>query len=355
MIIGNIIEKDIIEHKKELENVLTAGNWNEKDDEYSEMFILQNLQQFWLPEEISLSNDVKVWKNLTEKERDTYSKVLAGLTLLDTIQGDVGMNKIAEHIDSHQKKAVMTFMGGMENAVHARSYSNIFLTLETSEKINLLFKWVEENPHLQKKAMIIKYFYDNITDDISLAKAMVSSVALESFLFYSGFFYPLYMAGQGKLVGAGEIINLILRDESIHGVYIGLNYQEITQKLTQEEQNKLEKFTKDLFIELLDNEISYTRELYDDIDLTIDVIDFVKYNANKALNNLGYDGIFEHENVNSIVLNGLKTDTKTHDFFSTKGNGYKKAKVVSIKNEDFYFGETMTKTTTIFDKIQEEK
>lgn len=195
--------------------VLTAGNWNRKDDNYSEMFILQNLKQFWLPEEISLSNDVLSWNTLTNDERDTYSKVLAGLTLLDTLQGDIGMSKIAEHVESHQKKAVFSFMGGMENAVHARSYSNIFLTLETSQRINELFDWVQENEFLQRKGTIINKYYKNIVDDYSLAQAMAASVALETFLFYSGFYYPLYMAGQGKLVGSGEIINLIIRDESI--------------------------------------------------------------------------------------------------------------------------------------------
>ena len=52
--------------------------------------------------------------------------------------------------------------------------------------------------------------------------AMVASVFLESYLFYSGFFYPLYLAGQGKLTASGEIINLIIRDESIHGVFVGI-------------------------------------------------------------------------------------------------------------------------------------
>lgn len=141
--------------------------------------------------------------------------MLAGLTLLDTLQGDVGMNNIAQHFDSHQKKALLTFMGGMENAVHARSYSNIFLTLQPSSKINELFEWVVENPQLQKKAKVIKHYYDSIKDEYSLAQALIASVALESFLFYSGFFYPLYMGGQGRLVGSSEIITLILRDESI--------------------------------------------------------------------------------------------------------------------------------------------
>lgn len=316
---------------------LTAGNWNQKDDNYSDVFILQNLNQFWQPEEVSLTSDVSSWNKLSQNERDTYSKVLAGLTLLDTIQGDVGMNKIADAMESHQKKAVMSFMGGMENAVHARSYSNIFLTLESSQRINELFEWVSDNKHLQLKGQLIKQYYDNIKDDYSLAQAMVASVALESFLFYSGFFYPLYMAGQGKLRGAGEIIALIIRDELIHGTYIGLNYQEIVDKLPQDKQDSLKLFTEQLFTDLLRNEVSYTRYLYDQVDLTMEVVDFVKYNANKGLNNLGYEGIFEHDTVNPIVLNGLNVGKQTHDFFSVKGDSYKKAKVVKMEDSDFIF------------------
>src|SRR6185312_11830809 len=108
-------------------------------------------------------------------------------------------------------------MAAMENAVHAKSYSNIFITLATKEEINEVFEWVKENKFLQKKQDIIATLYNNIQkeDDISLYKAMVASVFLESFLFYSGFYYPLYFYGQGKLMNSGEIINLIIRDESI--------------------------------------------------------------------------------------------------------------------------------------------
>lgn len=316
---------------------LTAGNWNTRDDGFSEMFLLQNLSQFWQPEEISLANDINTWNTLSQEEQDTYSKVLAGLTLLDTLQGDYGMSDIARHVKSHQKKAVFTFMGGMETAVHARSYSLIFQTLESSKRINELFEWVKESSHLQKKGYLIKKYYEDIVDDFTLAKAMCASVALETFLFYSGFYYPLYLAGQGKLVGSGEIINLIIRDESIHGVYTGLNYQELCKKFTDDQVKELEEFTMSLFDELLENEINYARYLYDPIDLSIDVIDFVKYNANKALNNLGYDERYEHDEPNPIVLNGLNTGRKTHDFFSVKGDSYKKAKVVTLKNDDFYF------------------
>lgn len=320
-------------------NVLTAGNWNAPDDDFTEMFILQNLRQFWLSEEISISGDQLSWRNLSADEQDTYKKVLAGLTLLDTIQGDVGMNKIAEHVPSHQQKATLSFMGGMENAVHARSYSNIFLTLANGEEIDYLFEWIKDNPHLQRKASTIDRYYREAGGyDLSLYKAMVASVALESFLFYSGFYYPLYMAGQGKLIASGEIINLIIRDESIHGVYVGLLAQTLIDDYPEDIQVEMGRFTNDLFDELIYNEIEYTRELYDELGLSNDVINFVKYNANKALNNLGHDARYEHGEVNPIVLNGLDTKSKSHDFFSTKGNSYKKALVEPIRDEDFIFG-----------------
>lgn len=90
-------------------------------------------------------------------------------------------------------------------------------------------------------------------------------------------------------------------------------------------------------MELYHNETEYTAHVYDPVGLTHDVKSFVRYNANKAMQNLGFEPPFEEEPVNSIVLNGLETTTKSHDFFSQKGNGYKKAIVEAIKDEDFNF------------------
>ncbi|WP_411685038.1 class 1b ribonucleoside-diphosphate reductase subunit beta [Aeromonas caviae] len=322
-----------------MEKTYTAANWSQHEDDYTQMFYNQNVKQFWLPEEISLTGDLLTWKYLGKNEQDTYMKVLAGLTLLDTEQGNTGMPQIQEHVEGHQRKAVLNFMAMMENAVHAKSYSNIFMTLATTEEINDVFEWVKDNKYLQKKAEIIVGIYNSIRkgDELSLYKAMVASTYLESFLFYSGFYYPLYFYGQGRLMQAGEIINLIIRDEAIHGVYVGLLAQEIYNKQDEETKKELNKFAKDLLLTLYENELEYTEDVYDKVGLTSDVKKFIRYNANKALMNLGFDPYFEEEEINPIVLNGLNTKTKSHDFFSMKGNGYKKATVEPVKDEDFYF------------------
>ncbi|RKD25837.1 class 1b ribonucleoside-diphosphate reductase subunit beta [Ammoniphilus oxalaticus] len=317
--------------------VYTAANWSQHDDSFTQLFYTQNTRQFWLPEEISLTGDIHSWKSLTDEERRAYMQVLAGLTMLDTIQGDDGMTSIVQHVEGHQRKAVLTFMAAMENAVHAKSYSNIFMTLASKEEIDGLFRWVQVNPYLQRKAGMIRNYYDNITDQESLYKAMVMSVFLESFLFYSGFYYPLYFYGQGRMMNSGEIINLIIRDESIHGVYVGLLAQELYGKFSAEKQEELKDFVFRSLQELYENEVEYTSDVYDPVGLSSDVKVFVRYNANKALANLGFDSYFEDEEVNPVVLNGLSTETKSHDFFSQKGNGYKKANIEPIKDEDFIF------------------
>lgn len=314
-----------------------AVNWNKVNDEYVMMFWNQNISQFWLDTEIPLSSDKATWGELSPEEQEVYKRVLGGLTLLDTIQGTVGMPKIAEKVDDLQKKAVLSVMGMMEN-VHAKSYSSIFTTLAPTKEIDEIFEWVEQNKYLQKKADVISKYYENIHSPKDLYMAMVASVFLESFLFYSGFYYPLFLSGQGKLTSSGEIINLIIRDESIHGVLVGIIAQEVFETLSPEEQ----KVTHDEMYELLNflysNESLYTEEIYSAIGLEEDVKRFIRYNANKALNNLGHEHFFPEEDVNPIVVNGLKTDTKQHDFFSVKGNGYvKSVNVRELTDEDFNF------------------
>jgi ribonucleoside-diphosphate reductase beta chain len=317
--------------------VMKAVNWNRPDDDFTITFWNQNIMQFWTDEEIPLSDDKMSWMTLSDAERTLYMKVLGGLTLLDTVQGGVGMPKILEHVEGLQRKAVLAFMGMMEQ-IHAKSYSSIFTTLASTEEIDGVFRWVESNNHLQTKADTIAQYYNNIESDKDLYLAMAASVLLESYLFYSGFFYPLYLAGQGKMTSSGEVIDLILRDESIHGLYIGVLAQEIYAKLEPDVQKDADEILRGLLMFLHQNEEKYTDDLYTSIGLADEVKKFIRYNANKAFMNLGLDPMFEEEEVNPIVFNGISTRTKQHDFFSKKGNGYVRTiHVEPMTDDDFVF------------------
>ena len=317
-----------------LDKIHKAVNWNKEDDNFTQAFWEQNVKQFWLPEEISVSKDLKNWNELSERERTLYKRVLAGLTLLDTKQGNNGIPSMMSLTENFQRKAVLSFMGTMEE-IHAKSYSSIFTTLLSNREIDELFDWIETEETLQRKAELILEQYENTKDEKSLYLSMVTSVFLESFLFYSGFFYPLFLAGQGKMVASGEIISLILRDESLHGKYIGLLAQEKYNAFSDEVKKELDEKMYEIFNKLMENEIDYTKLIYAESGMENEVINFLKYNANRALENLGFDNYYEVDPINPIVLNGLSTETKTHDFFSTKGNGYQKGIYEELEDEDF--------------------
>ncbi len=336
----------------------TGGNWNENEDSFTQFFYEQNLSQFWRPEDISLQPDLNIWHILPEEVKLAYAQNLLVLTFLDTYQGDIGMPVVSRSMDEkyHQRKAVINFMAAMENAVHAKSYSNIFMTYLPTTTIEELFNWGEQNENLQNIMTMIVGTYETLdrynylkkydkehatfTDkefDEAQWKAMAASVFLETWLFYSGFYYPLYFYGQGKLMQAGEIINLILRDESIHGLYIGRLAQEVYDKFTPTKQKELKIWLDDLLDNLYHEQSELVETIYDAVDLSHDVKVFVRYNANKALMNLGFEPVFPNEEVNPVVINGLNTETKTMDNFSMKGNGYQKMKSEMLKDADFYF------------------
>lgn len=316
-----------------------AVNWNTPENDYVEMFWEQNLKQFWIDTEYIPSKDIDSWKSLSPELREAYKKALGGLTLLDTLQSHTGMPKVIDHIEGLQNKSVLSYMCMME-AIHAKSYSTIFTTVASTTEIDAIFEWASTNEQLQFKAKTIDGYYrkldrENVSKE-EIYMALVASVMLETFLFYSGFFLPLWLAGQGQMVASCDIIKKIIADESIHGVFVGLLAQEIFNTFSEKKKAKLKVELFSLMDMLYENEMKYTDHVYSDVGLGSEVKEYIRYNGNKALMNLGFEPRYEVNEVNPIVLNGLNVETTQHDFFSKKSTNYEKTlEVVHLHDEDF--------------------
>ena len=298
--------------------LVRAINWNRIEDEKDLEVWNRLVNNFWLPEKVPLSNDLQSWADFTEAEKRLTERVFTGLTLLDTIQGTVGAVSLIPDARTPHEEAVLTNISFMES-VHAKSYSSIFSTLCSTQEIDAAFRWSEENEHLQKKAQIILKYYDG--DDP--LKRKIASTMLESFLFYSGFYLPIYWSSKAKLTNTADLIRLIIRDEAVHGYYIGYKYQQAVRESINPEHYKDHTFA--LMFELYENEVQYTRSLYDPVGLSEDVLKFLHYNANKTLMNLGYEAMFPKEmtDVNPAILSALSPGGgENHDFFSGSGSTY---------------------------------
>jgi ribonucleoside-diphosphate reductase beta chain len=312
-----------------------AINWNRIEDEKDVEVWNRLVNNFWLPEKVPLSNDVQSWATLTPQEQELTMRVFTGLTLLDTLQGTVGaVSLIPDAITPHEE-AVYTNIAFMES-VHAKSYSSIFSTLASTPEIDAAFRWASENPYLQKKADIVMDFYQGD----SPLKRKVASTLLESFLFYSGFYLPMYWSSHAKLTNTADLIRLIIRDEAVHGYYVGYKYQKGLEKVSEAEREELKDYTYNLMYELYDNEVAYSHDLYDSVGLAEDVKKFLHYNANKALMNLGYEALFPSTvtDVNPAILSALSPNAdENHDFFSGSGSSYVIGKAESTEDEDWDF------------------
>mgnify|MGYP000386503071 FL=1 len=312
-----------------------AINWNRLQDDKDLEVWNRLTANFWLPEKVPLSNDVQSWGTLREDEQTLTIRVFTGLTLLDTIQNTVGAPSMMPDAQTPHEEAVLTNIAFME-AVHARSYSSIFSTLCSTKEVDEAFRWSEENPQLQAKSRLVLEEYDAAADP---NRRKIASVFLESFLFYSGFYLPMYWSSRGKLTNTADLIRLIIRDEAVHGYYIGYKFQRALARLSEAERTAMKDFAFSLLLELYDVEAQYTELLYDRIGLTEDVKAFLHYNANKALQNLGYEALFPPAacEVNPAILSALSPDSENHDFFSGSGSSYVIGTAVATEDEDWDF------------------
>jgi ribonucleoside-diphosphate reductase beta chain len=310
-------------------------NWNKIEDPIDLEVWNRLTSNFWLPEKVPLANDVQSWATLHPDEQELTMRVFAGLTMLDTVQATVGAMTLMPDSRTQHEEAVITNIAFMES-VHAKSYSSVFSTLCSSTDIDAAFRWSEDNPFLQKKAEIVITRYRG--DDP--LKRKIASVLLESFLFYSGFYLPMHWSSRGKLTNTADLIRLIIRDEAVHGYYIGYKFQQAFQEASEGRQEELTNYAYELLMELYENEVRYTADLYDSMGLTEDVKAFLRYNGNKALMNLGFDALFPKEatEVNPSILSSLSPNSdENHDFFSGSGSSYVIGKHEATTDDDWDF------------------
>ncbi len=191
---------------------VSAINWNRVQDEKDAEVWDRLVGNFWLPEKVPVSNDIPSWGTLTPQEKQLTMRVFTGLTLLDTIQGTVGAVSLIPDAITPARRG-----GVHQHRVHgvgARQELQLDL-LDTvlHPRHRRRFRWSEENPNLQRKAEIVMDYYQG---DEPL-KRKVASTLLESFLFYSGFYLPMYWSSRAKLTNTADLIRLIIRDEAVHG------------------------------------------------------------------------------------------------------------------------------------------
>ena len=198
-------------------NTTNLNDFNNMKYTWASAWYRQAMNNFWIPEEINLSTDVKDYRNLSAAEREAFDKILSFLVFLDSIQ-TANLPCIGQYITANEVNLCLTIQGFQE-AVHSQSYSYMLDTIcSPAERDSILYQW-KDDPILLARNHFIGDLYNEFQakkTSFQLVKTLIANYILEGIYFYSGFMFFYNLGRNGKMPGSAQEIRYINRDENTH-------------------------------------------------------------------------------------------------------------------------------------------
>ena len=181
----------------------------------------------WVPEEVSMQQDVELWKKAGALSEDERRMIMWNLGFFSTAESLTANNlvlAIYRHITNPEARQYL-LRQAYEEAVHTDTfiYCCDTLALDPDE----VYKMYETIPSIREKdefvVGITKSVFDpnfNTVGVENIQKFVHDLVGfyviMEGIFFYAGFAMMLSMLRKNRMVGIGEQFQFILRDESVH-------------------------------------------------------------------------------------------------------------------------------------------
>ena len=312
-------------------NTTNLNDFNNMKYSWVSDWYRQGMNNFWIPEEINLSQDLKDYNKLSKEEKTAYDKILSFLIFLDSVQ-TANIGNISNYITASEVNLCLTIQAFQE-AVHSQSYSYMLDSIcSTEERNNILYQWRDDKILLQRNKFIgdlYNNFINNPTKK-NLLKTIMANYILEGIYFYSGFMFFYNLERNGKMPGSAQEIRYINRDENTH-LWL---FRNIIKELQNEEP---ELFTDNMKNELIsmmkqgvENEIEWGHYVIGDNIQGINkklIEDYIKYLGNLRLSAIGLPKLYDISDENPakwVDIFGDANLVKT-DFFEAKSTAYAKA------------------------------
>ena len=213
-------------------NTTNLNDFNNMKYTWASSWYRQAMNNFWIPEEINLSADLKDYKNLTAAERTAYDKILSFLVFLDSIQ-TANLPCIAQYITANEVNLCLTIQGFQE-AVHSQSYSYMLDSIcSPVERDRILYQW-KEDEHLLRRNTFIGNLYNEFQekkDDVTLLRVIMANYILEGTnLFHGLLSLCVKLGGVGPKNFAVSLKETSLHDHICYIRRIGLIHQFLNGK-----------------------------------------------------------------------------------------------------------------------------
>lgn len=314
-------------------NTTNLREWNRVKYNWSNTMYRTMLNNFWVPEEIALNEDVKQFPHLTDGERNAFDKIISFLNFLDSVQSE-NLPNLSRYITASEVSSLINIQTFQEE-IHAQSYSYILDTVTNPITRDKIYDMWREDEHLLNRNKFIAGIYEEFNQNPTqhnFLKVIMANYILEGIYFYSGFSFFYTLARQGKMTATSTIFKYINRDEITHLVL----FQNIIKEIKTENPNM---FTKDLEEELrqmmkigVEHEIAWGHYVTNNeiLGLSNKLIEkYIKYLSNLRLKAIGLKELYPEivDNPMSWIESFSKINNTKTDFFEAKVLNYTKASV----------------------------
>lgn len=289
----------------------------------------------WFPKEISMVEDAKDYKYLTQSEKRMYDLVLSQLIFMDSLQTNNLMDNINPYITAPEINAILSRQS-YEEANHSKSYAVMVESI--SDNTDEIYDMWKTDAKLREKNNFISASYENLTGKITNRKivlAMFANQILEGIYFYAGFAAMYALGKSGKMLGSSQMIKFIQRDEVTHL----LLFQNLINSTRQERPElfdaDLEKEVREMFRKAVELEASWGDYITQGqvMGFTKDIIlQYIQYLADRRLEAVGYKPMYNVKHPIPWVDGYSSFNDQRVNFFEGSVTNYSKG---SIDFDDF--------------------
>ena len=283
------------------------------------------INNFWVPEKVSLVDDKVTIKELTKDEMEAFKNTLSFLIALDSMQVS-NLPNIADYITAPEVGGLFTVQAFQE-LIHSQSYQYLLQELFPNTEREEIYNHWRNNPLLLKRNKFIAGQYQKFIDHKTLENfktAVAANFALESIYFYNGFQFFYQLAARNKVANVAKMIKYIENDEVTH---VNM-FANIIREIFDINDDGDRKILLDNITEAAEQEIDWGKDIYGDRILGISqesTEGYVKYLANQRTKLLGLGVVFKGFTKNPYeYLNAEKRE----NFFETKVTEYSRSEAV---------------------------
>lgn len=305
-------------------------NWN--DIRYPQMYTTyRNIQSnFWIPGRIGMSDDVKQWSSLSNREQEGFLTTIGQLATLDSKQTRAVL-EFAKYVSEPTYHPIAANIAQQE-ATHNESYSYVLSSLVKLDVQNKAFEDAKRNPLVIKRNRPVELLYEQFLVNPTprtFFKALVASVGLEGINFYSAFTLFYNLARDQKMLNAAKMIGYIQRDEVQHAYFFSQLVRYLLAEMPELHTDENVQFIYDFLIEAAQLEIEWARATLANmpgIDLD-DLEGYIKALCNRRLRGLGLENHYTGTDNSMpwmIAFDDESLQMTKSDLFENKSLAYKK-------------------------------